>query len=71
MAPVMEQAAARLEPHIRVAKVNTEEEQALASSFAIRSIPTVILFRGGAEIARRSGALQLNDLTTWVESVLR
>ena len=47
MAPVYEQTAAKLEPHIRLAKVNTEDEQQLATRFNIRSIPTIALFRGG------------------------
>ena len=57
MAPAFEKAAESLEPHFRLAKVNTETEQALASRFGIRSIPTMILFAGGKEVARQSGAL--------------
>ena len=52
MAPAFEQAAADLEPNVRVAKVNTEAEQALGARFGIRSIPTLALFVGGG---RRSG----------------
>ena len=70
MAPVFEQAAAQLEPRLRVAKVNTEVEQQLAGQFAIRSIPTLALFKGGREVARQAGAMDLDSLTRWVRSQL-
>lgn len=62
MAPVFEQAAAQLEPHMRLAKVNTEQEQALAARFAIRSIPTLAVFRHGRELDRAAGAMDLHHL---------
>ncbi len=68
MAPVVEQAAAKLEPHVRMAKVNTETEQGLSVKFNIRSIPTIIIFREGREVARQSGAMDLASLLMWVKS---
>jgi len=68
MAPELLKAAARLEPGYRLAKVNTEEEQALAARFAIRSIPTLIIFRRGQELARTSGAMSSDALSNWVRS---
>ena len=68
MAPAYEQAAKILEPHVRLAKVNTEEEQALAARFGIQSIPTVMLLRGGREVARQSGALGAQDIVQWVRA---
>lgn len=68
MAPAFAQAATQLEPEFRLAKVNTEEEQQLAARFAIRSIPTLALFRNGREIARQSGAMDANSLIRWVRS---
>ena len=65
-APVFEQAAGVLEPQVRLAKVNTEAEPALAQRFAIRSIPTLIVFRNGKEVNRMSGALPGNALVQWV-----
>ena len=52
MAPAYEQAAKILEPGVRLAKVNTEEEQALGARFSIQSIPTLIVLRGGHEVDR-------------------
>ena len=66
MAPAFEQAAARLEPHARLAKLNTDEEQEIAGRYGIRSIPTMILFRGGREIARQSGAMDAGSIERWV-----
>lgn len=65
MAPAFAQAAATLEPAFRVVKVNTEAEQALAARLAIRSIPTLALFRGGREIARQAGAMSAADIVRW------
>src|ERR1700751_1237873 len=62
MAPQYSAAAAELEPAMRLAKVNTDAETALASEFRIRSIPTLALFRGGREVARHSGAMSKPDL---------
>ena len=65
-APVFEQAASELEPRLRFAKLNTEQEQQLGARLGIRSIPTLILFRDGAEAARVSGALPLLQLKQWL-----
>ena len=70
MAPAFEQAAAELEPQVRLAKVNTEEAQSLAARFSIRSIPTLALFRGGREIARQPGAMGAADIVRWTRAHL-
>jgi len=68
MSPILKQAAAYLEPQVRVAKVNTEAEQGLAAKLNIRSIPTIIIFKNGNEAARHSGAMDLANLIQWVRS---
>ena len=68
MGPVFEQATLQLEPLMRLAKVDTEAEQTLAARFAIRSIPSLIIFKDGREIARQAGAMGLPDLVNWVRS---
>lgn len=65
-APVFEQIAAESEPYIRFAKLNTEDEQSIAQSWGIRSIPTLILFKGGKEIRRESGAMSIQQLKQWL-----
>lgn len=68
MAPAFEKAAGQLEPRVRLAKLNTEEEQALAARYAIRSIPTLIVFERGREVARQSGAMDAASLVRWINS---
>ena len=70
MAPAFEQAAAQLEPAVRLLKLNTEEQQAVAGQFGIRSIPTMILFAGGREIDRMSGALDAGGIVNWTRQAL-
>ena len=70
MAPHFEQAAAQLEPQVRLAKVDTEAEPALGSRFDIRSIPTLALFAGGREVARQAGAMGAADIVRWVRANL-
>ncbi|RYF02166.1 MAG: thioredoxin TrxC [Comamonadaceae bacterium] len=69
MAPAYAQAARELEPQVRVAKLDTEAHQALGARHAIRSIPTMALFKGGREAARVSGAMSAADIVRWVRSV--
>jgi len=68
MAPAYAEAARQLEPRFRLAKVNTEQEQALAARFGIRSIPTIAIFRNGHEIARQSGAMDAGTLMRWIQA---
>lgn len=70
MAPQFARAATQLEPQVRLAKVDTEAEQALAARYGIRSIPTMVLFRDGREIARQSGAMSAEDITRWARQAL-
>ena len=65
MAPAFARAAAELEPHIRLAKVDTQSHPELASRYAIRAIPTLVLFHQGRELARHSGAMSQSDIVRW------
>jgi thioredoxin 2 len=65
MAPVFQQATAQLEPQLRLAKVNTEEQPALAGQYNIRSIPTLAIFQHGHEVDRMAGAMDLQNLLGW------
>jgi thioredoxin 2 len=70
MAPAFAAAARQLEPAARLVKVNTEEEQGLAATFSIRSIPTLAIFKGGHEVARQAGALTTPQLVAWIRGHL-
>jgi thioredoxin 2 len=66
MAPAFAEAAARLAPNVRFLKVDTDAEAEVSSSLGIRSIPTVVLFRGGREVARQAGAMTAPQIMRWV-----
>jgi thioredoxin 2 len=68
MAPQYAQAAAELEPRVRLAKLDTDAAQDLAGEFGIRSIPTLMLFKAGREVARQSGAMGKADIVRWVRA---
>jgi len=68
MAPAYAQAARTLEPHIRVAKLNTEVAQDVAARFAIRSIPTFMIFKKGREVARQAGAMDAARIAVWAKA---
>lgn len=70
MAPAFVQAAGILEPRVRLGKVNTDVEQGLGNQYGIRSIPTLVLFNGGKEVARQSGAMGFQDIVRWVNAHL-
>jgi thioredoxin 2 len=67
MAPHFAKAAAELEPRMRLAKLDTESAQDIAGRYGIRSIPTMIVFQGGREIARRSGAMDARAIVEWLK----
>jgi len=69
MAPAFADAA-RQRPNVRFLKIDTDRAQDLAQRYAIRGIPTLILFRGGREAARLSGALSAGQLLGWLDQQL-
>ena len=70
MAPGFAQAAQALAPQVQLAKLDTEAHPEIAGRYQIRSIPTMIVFRAGREVARVSGALPPGEIVRWVRSVL-
>ena len=70
MAPAFAQAASQMHPKVRFIKVSTEQEQALASQYGISSIPTMVMFKGGREVARTSGAMPAAGIVQWVQGQL-
>ena len=66
MAPAYQQAAAQLEPRVRLARVNTQTEPIIASRFGVQGTPTTIIVKNGREVARRAGVMDLGTLVGWV-----
>ena len=65
-APTFAQAASQLQGRCRLAKLDSEANQALAGQLAIRSIPSLLLFKNAQELTRKSGALPLPQLLAWL-----
>ena len=70
MAPHFKTAAQTLSK-VKFAKVDSDQAKLLSQRYGIKSIPTLILFSGGKEFARRSGALSASELVNWIANQLR
>ncbi len=66
MAPAYAKVAAEMEPRMRFLKVDTEAEPSLAAKYQIRSIPTLIVYRNGAVVGQRAGAMDAGTLKSWL-----
>ena len=66
MAPIFEAAAAEFEPRVRFAKVDSDAEAEISDRYQIRSIPTLVLIKGGREVARQSGVVPASTLRQWI-----
>lgn len=70
MAPGFAAAAEKVEPRLRLGKVDTEKEQDLAARFGIRSIPSLVLLHKGEELARTTGAMPETALLNWIDNAM-
>lgn len=70
MAPQFAAAAARLEPGVRLLKLNSDAEPEASAGLRISGIPTLILFADGREIARRSGLMNADQIVAWAGHTL-
>jgi thioredoxin 2 len=70
MAPAFAEAAGVLEPEVRLIKLNSENEPQLASRLGIRGIPTMLLYKGGREVGRVSGAMSARQIIDWARGQL-
>ena len=68
VAPVLDELAKEYEGKIKIAKVDVDQNQQVAGSFNIRSIPTLAIFKGGNEVIRQAGAMGTSDIVRWVQS---
>jgi thioredoxin 2 len=71
MTPNFEMAVPRLEPRVRLGKLDTEAQPAIAQRYGIRGIPSMVMIRKGREVARTSGAMPTSAIVDWVEQALR
>ncbi|MDZ4317477.1 MAG: thioredoxin domain-containing protein, partial [Phenylobacterium sp.] len=70
MAPHFSAAAARLEPEVRLLKLNADEAPDASAALGVSGIPALILLKDGREVARRAGAMTTDQITAWVSQAL-
>jgi thioredoxin 1 len=68
IAPALEEIAGEMAGKVKIAKVNVDENQEIAAQYGIRSIPTLMLFKGGKLAATKVGAAQKSDLMKWIST---
>ena len=66
IAPALEEIASEMDGKVTIAKVNVDENPGIAGSLGIRSIPTLILFKGGQKAASKVGAAPKGELKKWI-----
>jgi len=67
LAPILEQVDAQVGDSVKIVKINTDAAQSLAMQYGVSTIPTLILFKNGEEINRRSGFMNKNDVLGFIE----
>jgi thioredoxin 1 len=65
--PMLEEVAAEMQGELTVAKINVDDNPMVPSKYGIRSIPTLMLFKGGEMKATKIGAVQKAALTAWIK----
>jgi thioredoxin 1 len=70
IAPILDEVSRDYADKLNIAKVNVDENQEIASKYGIRGIPTLMLFRNGAVVATKVGALSKSQLTAFLDSNL-
>ncbi len=70
IAPVLEELAGELGDKVVIAKVNTDQNPIYAQRLGVQGIPTMVLFKDGAEVDRVVGALPKGHLKQWIDTTL-
>ena len=68
IAPILDEVAGDYKGKLKVAKLNVDENQATPAKYGIRGIPTLMLFKNGAVVGTKVGALSKSQLTAFIES---
>ena len=68
IAPSLEEISDEMDGQVKIAKVNMDENPDLAAKYGIRSIPTLLMFKGGEPVAIQVGAAPKNKLSDWISN---
>jgi len=66
--PALEEIAKEMDGKVKIAKLNVDENPGVASKYGIRSIPTLMLFKGGKQVATKTGAGPKSELSRWISA---
>jgi thioredoxin 1 len=64
--PALEEIATEMNGKVKIAKLNVDENPGVASKYGIRSIPTLMVFKGGKQVATKTGAGPKSELSRWI-----
>ena len=70
IAPILDEVSKDYDGKLRIAKMNVDENRDVPAKYGIRGIPTMIMFHGGHEVARTSGAMTARQIVSWVRDRL-
>jgi len=68
IAPALEEIAKDMDGKVKIAKLNVDENPGVASKYGIRSIPTLMVFKGGKQVATKTGAGPKSELSRWISA---
>ncbi len=69
MPPILNQVKSKLGDDVKIIKIDVDKNSALAQNYAVRGVPTLIIFKDGKQVWRESGVIQANDLVKTIQSV--
>ena len=70
IAPALEEIATEMGGKVKIAKLNVDENPGIASKYGIRSIPTLMVFKGGKQVATKTGAGPKSELSRWISAAV-
>jgi thioredoxin 1 len=68
IAPALDEIATEMAGKVKIVKLNVDENPAVSARFGIRSIPTLMVFKGGKLVAQKAGAAPKSDLSKWISA---
>lgn len=68
IAPALEEIATEMDGKVKIAKLNVDENPQIAQQYGVRSIPTLMMFKDGAQVSTQVGAAPKSKLVTWINS---
>ena len=67
--PALEEISVDLQGKVKIVKVNVDENPGIASTYGIRSIPTLLVFKNGERVDQKIGAAPKGDLSRWIQAL--